>query len=109
MTDIIVRSLTGKSNLQYKTKLSPVIEKVIHEDQFAYKKGDSSTMALMKAQDTWMEWLDGYASVVRVFSFDFSKAFETVIPNEILWNKLKKLSINPHIINWIINFLTNRY
>ena len=41
-------------------------------------------------------------------SFDFSKAFDTV-SHEILCNKLKKLPISPYIINWIINFLTNRY
>ena len=80
----------------------------MHENQFAYKKGHSSTMALIKAQHTWMEWLDGNASVVRVFSFDFSKAFD-LVPHEILCNKLKKLRINPHIINWIFNLLTNRY
>ena len=65
-------------------------------------------MALIKAQHTWMEWLDGDASVVRVFSFDFSKAFDTV-PHEILCNKLKELPISPYIINWIIDFLTSRY
>ena len=84
------------------------MEKVIHEDQFAYKKGHNSTMVLIKAQHTWTEWLDGDANVVRVFSFDFSKAFDTV-PHEILRNKLKELPISPYIINWIIDFLTSRY
>jgi hypothetical protein len=65
-------------------------------------------MALIKAQHTWMELLDDNASMVRVFSFDFSKAFDTV-PHEILCSKLKKLPISPYITNWIINFLTNRY
>ena len=105
LTNIIVRLF---ERAIYTTELSPVMEKVIHEDQFAYKKGHSSTMALIKAQHTWMEWLDGDASVVRVFSFDFSKAFDTV-PHEILCNKLKELPISPYIINWIIDFLTSRY
>ena len=35
-------------------------------------------MALLKAQHIWMQWLDVDANVVRVFSFDFSKAFDTV-------------------------------
>ena len=105
LTNIIVHLL---ERAIYKTELSSVMEKVIHEDQFAYKKGRSSTIALIKAQHTWMEWLDGNASVVCVFSFDFTQAFDTV-PHEILYHKLKKLPINPYIINWIINFLTNRY
>jgi sarcosine oxidase/L-pipecolate oxidase len=45
--------------------------------------------------------------MVRVFSFDFTKAFDTV-PHDILCNKLKTLPINPYIINWI-DFLTNRH
>ena len=105
LTNIIVRLF---ERAIYTTELSPVMEKVTHEHQFAYKKGHSSTMALIKAQHTWMEWLDGDASMVRVFSFDFSKAFDTV-PHEILCNKLKELPISPYIINWIIDFLTSRY
>ncbi len=75
------------------------------KDQYAYKKGYNSTMALIKAEHTWLECQD--ARMVRVFSFDFSKVFDTV-PHEILCNKLKILSINPYIINWVIDFLTNR-
>ncbi len=64
-------------------------------------------MALIKTQHTWLEWLDGDARMVTVFSFDFSKAFDTV-PHEIQCNKLKILPINTYIINWVIDFLTNR-
>ena len=105
LTNIVVRLF---ERAIYTTELVQVMENAIHKDQFAYKRGYSSTMALIKAQHTWMEWLDGNASMVRVFSFDFSKAFDTV-PHEILCNKLKKLPISPYITNWIINFLTNRY
>ena len=44
---------------------------------------------------------------IRLISFDFSKAFDSV-PHDILCEKLKQTCLNPYIINWIIDFLTNR-
>ena len=79
----------------------------IDQDQFAYKKGLNSTTALIKCQYKWLKWLDNDATYVRVFSFVFRKAFDNV-PHDILCLKLKSLSINPYIVNWIINFLSNR-
>ena len=79
----------------------------IDQDQFAYKNGLNSTMVLIKCQYKWLKWLDNDATYVRVFSFDFKKAFDYV-PHDILCLKLKSLSINPYIVNWIINFLSNR-
>ena len=64
-------------------------------------------MALIKCQYKWLKWLDNDANYVRVFYFDFRKAFDNV-PHDILCLKLKTLSINPYIVNWIINFLSNR-
>ena len=43
----------------------------------------------------------------RIFSFDFSKAFDFVSHN-ILCSKLKQVNINPYIINWLISFLDHR-
>ncbi len=74
LTNIIVRLF---ERAIYITELVQVMENAIHKDQFAYKRGYSSTMALIKAQHTWMDWLDGNANMVRVFSLDFSKAFDT--------------------------------
>ena len=39
-----------------------------------------------------------------VFSFDFSKAFDSV-PHAILCNKSTSLNINPYVINWVVRFL----
>ena len=64
-------------------------------------------MALIKCQHTWLKWLDGTANFVRMFSFDFSKAFDSVSHN-ILCSKLKQVNINPYIINWLISFLDQR-
>ena len=44
---------------------------------------------------------------MRVLSFDFSKAFDTV-SHKVICDKLKSTNINPYIINWIISFLDNR-
>ena len=46
----------------YINELSHVMEDEIHKDQFAYMKNHSSTTALIKAQHTWLEWLDRGAS-----------------------------------------------
>ena len=54
-----------------------------------------------------MNWLDKDADIVKVYSFDFSKAFDFV-SHQILCNKLKLYNINPYVINRMINFLSNR-
>jgi hypothetical protein len=55
----------------------------------------------------WLKSLDEGGKSVRVISFDFSKSFDSV-RRDILFNKIKKIPINPYIINWIIDFLNNR-
>ena len=52
--------------------------------------------------------MENGAKYVRVFSFDFKKAFDSV-PHDILCSKLKNLPLNPYIINWIVNFLDGRH
>ena len=54
------------------------------------------------------KWLENGPRYVRVFSFDFKKAFDSV-PHDTLCSKLKNLPLNPHIINWIVNFLDGRH
>ena len=67
----------------------------------------NSCMALVKCYHKWIQWLDKDADNVCVFSFDFSKAFDSV-SHDVLCNKLKLLSLNPYVVNWIINFLSGR-
>ena len=64
-------------------------------------------MALIKYQHMCLKSLDEGAKSVRVISFDFSKAFDSV-QHDILFNKIKKIPINLYIINWMIDFLNNR-
>ncbi len=104
LTDIIMRLF---ERCIYKNEIADVIYYSIDSDQYAYKVGHNSTMALIKCQHTWLKGLDNGAKYVRVLSFDFSKAFDSV-PHDILFEKVKKLPFNPYIINWMIDFLKDR-
>ena len=90
-----------------KFELFHILKSLIGPDQFAYKENSNTTMALLKCQHYWLRWLDGSANFVRVLSFDFSKAFDTV-SHYILSDKLKATDINPYVINWILDFLSQR-
>ncbi len=104
VTNVIMRLF---EKIVYQSELHHLNVEFIGNDQYAYKKGLNSTMALLKCQYKWLQWLDSDAYCVRIFSFDFSKAFDTV-PHDILCNKLKQLNINPYIYNCIISFLSSR-
>ena len=92
---------------RYSFELSRTCNDYVDLDQFAYCEGHNSTMALIKCQHAWLKWLDGNADFVKMFSFDFSKAFDSVSHN-ILCSKLKQVNINPYINNWLISFLHQR-
>ena len=88
--------------------VKPVIRSYQSLDQFAYREGTNTSQGLIKSEHMWLKWLDtGGADCVRVFAFNFSKAFDSVNHFN-LFKKLKELLINPYIVNWIINFLFNR-
>ena len=87
-----------------KQELSPVLGSAIGPDQFAYKEGYNTTLALLTCRH---HWLNGAMDFVRVFFFYFSKAFDSV-PHAIVCNKLMSLKMNPYVINWIVSFLSNR-
>ena len=104
LTNVIMRVF---ERLVYRQELSQYVNNFIDLDQFAYRKGHNTTMALIKCQYAWLKWLDSGFDFVRIFSFDFSKAFDSV-PHDILCSKLKSLDINPYVTNWIISFLQGR-
>ena len=56
---------------------------------------------------TWYADTDGNGKTVRVFLLDFSKALDH-INHQVLISKMRKLDINQAIINWVIDFLSER-
>ena len=64
LTAVIMRLF---ERLAYRFELSSVCNDYVDLDQFAYREGHNSTMALIKCQHTWLKWLDGNADFVRIF------------------------------------------
>ena len=54
----------------------------------------------------WLSALDNGQEVCVVF-FDVQKAFDSV-PHLPLLQKLKQIGINPYILRWVRNYLTER-
>ena len=104
LTNIIMRLF---ERLVFKQEMSTEFKSIINNDQFGFRDGCNTTLALLKCQHFWLSALDRDSDFVRVLSFDFSKAFDTV-SHKIICDKLKSTNINPYIINWIIRFLDNR-
>ncbi len=51
--------------------------------------------------------LENKDSYVRMLFIDFSSAFNTIIPQQLI-NKLNLLGLNNSLCNWILDFLTGR-
>ena len=81
------------------------IENFLSPTQFAYREGGSCTKALLAIQHKVLKYLDNKnCKAVRLFSMDFSKAFDSV-RHVLLFEKLKTVPLNPYIINWYLNSL----
>ena len=86
----------------------PAVLQVLDPNQYGAVPKSSTTQALIHMVHHWSKETDGNGATVRVTLFDYQKAFD-LIDHKILVNKLCKLSIPTRIINWIINFLSDRF
>ena len=75
-------------------------------DQYGFKPSGSTTEALVDSTHTISNMLEGN-NYVRCLLIDFSKAFDS-IDNLTLVSKLKALNIADNIIQWVVQFLTDR-
>ena len=105
VTSVIARLF---EKIVYRTQAQSVIENNLSHTQFAYRQAGNCTNALLALQHQTYKYLDSSdCSAVRIFTMDFSKAFDFV-NHTILSVKLKQLPLNPYIINWYHSFLYQR-
>ena len=90
-------------------ELKPKLLNIIDPNQFGFIPGSSTKFALISMLHKWLAaTADGTSSTVRVILLDFKKAFDLVDHN-ILFAKLYSYGIKPTVLNWIVDFLRNRY
>ena len=85
----------------------PAFLDVIGDNQYWVTKGSSTNIALINTLYHWSMWTDGNSSTVITVLSDHRKAFD-FIDHGIVLQKLCKLDIQPSIINWVIDFQSNR-
>ena len=105
ITPVIARAF---ERAVYHTHVESTLEKHLSTTQFAYRKGGNFTNALIAIQHQVCKYLDeNDCKAVRLFAMDFSKAFDSVKHN-LLFEKLKRLPLNPFVVNWYLSFLSGR-
>ena len=80
---------------------------MVDPNQFGIISVSSTVLALIGMVHKWLEATDGNGATVRVFLFDYHKAFDLIDPS-ILITKLKQINVPNSIINWVIDFLSDR-
>ena len=80
---------------------------LISEHQYAYAQNSSTTVALIKAVDSWKLAIDRGEKVVSVF-LDLRKAFD-VIDHNILLEKMENRGITSNELKWFYSYLNDRY
>ncbi len=75
--------------------------------QFAYRPNRSMDDAISSTLHLALTHLENKDSYVRMLFIEFSSAFNTIIPQQLI-NKLNLLGLNNSLCNWILDFLTGR-
>ncbi len=83
------------------------IPNTLYPLQFAYRPNRSTDDAISSTLHLALTHLENKDSYVRMLFIDFSSAFNTIIPQQLI-NKLSLLGLNNSLCNWILDFLTVR-
>ena len=75
--------------------------------QFAYQPGVSVEDDILYLLHRAHSHLDKGSGTVRILFLDFSSAFNTIQPC-MLQDKLSRMRVDPHLVDWISHYLTDR-
>ncbi len=101
LTPIIMKCFERLVMHNIKTSLPNTLDPL----QFAYRPNRSTDDAISSTLHLALTHLENKDSYVRMLFIDFSSAFNTIIPQQII-NKLYLLGLNNSLCNWILDFLT---
>ena len=87
--------------------IMPAVLNKLNMNQYGAVPKSSTTLALLDMLHDWSKGTDGNSATIRTVLFDYRKAFD-LIDHSILIRKLCKLNVPNTIINWIIDFLSDR-
>ena len=103
LTSVPMKCFEKIISKQLLSEVSPHLD----PNQFAYRAERSVEDALLTLTNNIYEHLEQAKSLVKIVFIDFSSAFNTIQPH-LLVSMLMTLGVNPKLILWINNFLTNR-
>lgn len=83
-----------------------IVEEHLSATQFAYSGGGGGGAVAVRMHPSRSS-ITQESLAVRLFAVDFSKEFDCV-KHDLLSQKLKKLPLNPYILNWYLIFLKSR-
>ena len=87
--------------------IKSVLPTALDPFQFAYRSNHSTDDAISAALHSALTQLETKGSYVRMLFIDFSSAFNTIIPQQLI-HKLDQLGLNTSLCNWLLDFLTGR-
>ena len=88
--------------------IKPAVLKDLDTNQYGAVPKSSNTFALLDMLHDWSKGTDGNSATIRTVLFDCLKAFDVIDHYSILIRKLCMLDVPNSIVNWIIDFLSNR-
>jgi hypothetical protein len=88
-------------------QINTIIPETLDPLQFAYRPNRSTDDAISIALHTALSHMDKRNTYVRMLFFDYSSAFNTIVPPKLI-TKLRTLELNTSLCIWILDFPTGR-